>query len=173
MGDPKKLRKKYEPPRHPWQGSRINAEKILTKEYGLKNKKEIWKAQSLLRNFAKQAKNLATIKTLHDEKLKRELLAKLNKLNLLKENSQLEDVLSLNLRSILDRRLQTILVKKNLARSAKQSRQFIVHGHIMINGQKINVPGYLVGRDEENLIEFLPKSKLSNAEHAERAKKEK
>ena len=34
MGDPKKLRKKYEPPRHPWQASRIESEKILFKEYG-------------------------------------------------------------------------------------------------------------------------------------------
>ena len=57
MGDPKKLRKKYVTPRHPWQGSRILAEKPLIREYGLKNKKEIYKAQSLLRNFTKQAKN--------------------------------------------------------------------------------------------------------------------
>ncbi|MEK6835875.1 MAG: 30S ribosomal protein S4, partial [Nanoarchaeota archaeon] len=84
MGDPRKLRKKYQPPRHPWQGSRIEAEKVLTKEYGLKNKKEIWKAQSLLRKFAKEAKNLSTIKTLHDQKLKEQLLTRLNKLNLLK-----------------------------------------------------------------------------------------
>ena len=50
MGDPKKQRKKYETPLHPWQGERILAEKKIMEEYGLKNKKEIWKMNSMLRN---------------------------------------------------------------------------------------------------------------------------
>ena len=62
MGDPKKLRKKYDPPKHPWQASRIAAERPIMQEYGLKNKKEIYKAQSLLRKFTHQAKLLSTIK---------------------------------------------------------------------------------------------------------------
>ena len=174
MGDPKKLRKKYEPPRHPWQASRIESEKILFKEYGLKNKKEIWKAQSLLRNFAKQAKNLVTVKTQHDKKQKEQLLNRLIKLDLLKDNSQLEDVLGLNLKNVLDRRLQTMLVKRGLTKTAKQARQFIVHGHVTVKGQKINIPGYLVSKDEEDAITFSSKSKLNDAEHPERiVKKEK
>ena len=174
MGDPKKLRKKYETPRHPWQASRIESEKILFKEYGLKNKKEIWKAQSLLRNFAKQAKDLTTIKTQHDKKQKEQLLNRLIKLDLLKDNSQLEDVLGLNLKNVLDRRLQTMLVKKGLTKTAKQARQFIVHGHVTVKGQKINIPGYLVSKDEEDAITFSSKSKLNDAEHPERVvKKEK
>ena len=174
MGDPKKLRKKYETPRHPWQASRIESERILFKEYGLKNKKEIWKAQSLLRNFAKQAKNLATIKTQHDKKQKEQILARLIKLDLLKANAQLEDVLGLNLRNVLDRRLQTMLVKKGLTKTAKQARQFIVHGHVTVKGQKINIPGYLVSKDEEDAITFSSKSKLNDTEHPERViKKEK
>ena len=40
MGDPRKLRKKYYPPSHPWQKIRIDEEKILMKDYGFKNKKE-------------------------------------------------------------------------------------------------------------------------------------
>ena len=174
MGDPKKLRKKYETPRHPWQASRIESEKILFKEYGLKNKKEIWKAQSLLRNFAKQAKNLVTVKNQHDKKQKEQLLNRLIKLDLLKDNSQLEDVLGLNLKNVLDRRLQTMLVKKGLTKTAKQARQFIVHGHVTVKGQKINIPGYLVSKDEEDAITFSSKSKLNDAEHPERVvKKEK
>ncbi|MDP7610203.1 MAG: 30S ribosomal protein S4, partial [Candidatus Woesearchaeota archaeon] len=43
MGDPKKQRKKYSKPSHPWQTERIEVEKVLMKEYGLKNKKEIWR----------------------------------------------------------------------------------------------------------------------------------
>ena len=167
MGDPKKLRKKYETPRHPWQASRIEFERPLVNEYGLKNKKEIWKAQSLLRRFTDQAKALSTIKTENQKKEKEQLIAKLAKLGLLKQGQDREDVLDLNLKNILDRRLQTLMVKKGLALTPKQARQFIVHGHIMADGQKITVPGYLVSVDEENKIGFLQNSSLSNPENPE------
>ena len=58
MGDPKKHRAKYTGPPHPWQKDRLDAERILIKEHGLKNKKEIWKMQSKLRNFLTQTKQL-------------------------------------------------------------------------------------------------------------------
>jgi|SRR3989344_3414175 len=173
MGDPKKLRKKYVPPRHPWQGSRILAEKPLISEYGLKNKKEIYKAQSLLRNFTKQAKNLTAFKTSQRDIERKQLLQKLSKLNLIDVNSSLEQVLGINLKDILDRRLQTLVYKKGLAKSVNQSRQFITHGHILVKGLKINVPGYLVKLEEENDIEFIKDSSLSNPEHPERIIKEK
>ena len=51
MGDPKKQRKKYTTPRHPWQRDRLDEERQLLKDYGLKNKKELWKFESLLRKF--------------------------------------------------------------------------------------------------------------------------
>ena len=174
MGDPKKLRKKYNPPRHPWQGPRINAERILVKDYGLKNKREIYKSQSLLRNFAKQAKQLIAFKSEQSEKEKHQLFAKLIKLNLLnKDAADLEQVLGLTINKILDRRLQTLVYKKGLAKTQKQARQFITHGSIAIKGQKINIPGYLVNADEEYHIEFVKNSSLSNPEHPERAIKEK
>ena len=43
MGDPRKTRKKYDTPQHPWQKERMDQESVFLKEYGLKNKKEIWK----------------------------------------------------------------------------------------------------------------------------------
>ncbi len=173
MGDIKKLRKKYTPPRHPWQGPRILAEKILVKEYGLKNKTEIYRAQFLLRSFTKQAKNLTTNKTLQGEKEKKQLFSKLAKISLLNENAELEQVLGLNLNQIFERRLQTLVYKKGLAKSVIQARQFIVHGHILVSGQKINVPSYLVKNNEESHIEFVKDSSLSNPEHPERMVKEK
>jgi small subunit ribosomal protein S4 len=168
MGDPKKLRKKYETPRHPWQATRIIAERSLINEYGLKNKKEIWKAQSLLRKFTKQAKSLSTVKAEHEERTKQQLLSRLIKLGLLNAGQSREDVLGLNVKDILERRLQTLLFKKGLARTIKQSRQLIVHGHIMINEQKITVPGYLVQLDEENKIGFLQNSSLNDQDNPER-----
>ena len=58
MGHPKKTRKKYKTPSHPWQKDRLEEEKILTKEYGLKNKKELWKGDSHLRKVKRQAKTI-------------------------------------------------------------------------------------------------------------------
>ena len=52
MGDPKILRKKFESPSHPWQKSRIEEERQLIREYGLKNKSEAWKMRSKAKNFA-------------------------------------------------------------------------------------------------------------------------
>ena len=168
MGDPKKLRKKYDPPKHPWQASRIAAERPLINEYGLKNKKEIWKAQSLLKKFPHQAKLLSTIKNEHQERERQQLINRLVKLGLLEKGKDREDVLGLNLRKILDRRLQTLIVKKGLAKTAKQARQLIVHGHIIINGQKINVPSYLVSVNEEDKISYLQNSSFNDPEHPER-----
>jgi len=58
MGDPRKIRKKYQTPSHPWIKSRIDEEKVLTREFGTKNKKEIWKMETVLKNFKTQSKHL-------------------------------------------------------------------------------------------------------------------
>ena len=58
MGDPKFSRRSYDTPSHPWQGERIKAEVVLVNQYGLKNKTEVWKAQTILRNFRGQSREL-------------------------------------------------------------------------------------------------------------------
>jgi len=168
MGDPKHPKKKYQTPKHPWQKARIDEEKILVKEYGLKNKREIWKMKTLLRNFTRQAKRVVTKTTPQFEKEKLQLLTRLQHLGLLSENTQVNDVLSLHLKNILDRRLQTFVYKKNLARSVKQARQFIVHEHIMVNNQKITSPGFLVPKMHEGTISFSSVSSLASPDHPER-----
>ena len=173
MGDPRKKRKKYETPKHPWQGSRIQIEKEILTKYGLKNKKEIWKMQSILRKQSSQVKKLATLTTEQGKKEKEKLIKKLFKLGLVKSNAQLDDVLNLTVKDILERRLQTILVQKKLAGTMKQSRQFITHHHILVNNKLITSPSYLVLSDEEDKINFKGKSSLSKEEHPERVKKEK
>lgn len=168
MGDPRKAKKKYSTPRHPWQGLRIEEEKELIKEFGLKNKKEIWKATSLLRNFKNQTKGKGNKPEEQIQKEKELLLNKLSKLNILQEKSKLDDVLSLSVKDILERRLQTLVFRQNLARSVKQARQFIIHGHIQINGIKTNVPSLLVDKNQETTITFIQNSKLNDKEHPER-----
>ena len=173
MGDIKKNRKKYRKPKHPWQKERIEEEKIILKEYGLKNKKEIWRLTSLIARFKNRAKILIALKTKQSDKEKIELLTRLVSLGLLEKNSQIEEVLSLKLEDIFERRLQTILLRKNLAKTINQSRQFITHGHVTIGEKKITAPSYLVLKKEETNVSFVEKSSLSKADHPERIIKEK
>jgi small subunit ribosomal protein S4 len=171
MGDPGRLRKQFEGPRHPWQRERIYREKDIFKEFGLRNKKEIYKAQSVLRVFAAQAKRLTALRSTLNPQVKKEeeqLLTRLHKLGLLNAGASLEDVLSLTVRDVLNRRLQTLVFKKNLARTSLQARQFIIHNHIFINTHKMNVPSYLVLREEEHVITYNPSSSLAVEDHPER-----
>lgn len=168
MGDPRRIKSKYAGPRHPWNKARIEEEKQLKIDYGLKNKKEIYKTQSKLKNFTNQAKRLIAATGKQAELEKIQLINRLNKLGLVTKTAQLEDVLSLTVKDILDRRLQTVLHKKGHARTVKQARQFITHGHVIIKNKPITIPSYLVKSDEEPTIEFLEKSTLYNPEHPER-----
>ncbi|MEK6934642.1 MAG: 30S ribosomal protein S4, partial [Nanoarchaeota archaeon] len=175
MGDPRRLKKKYSGPQHPWEATRIEQEKKLIEAYGLKNKKEIWKSSSFLRKIKSQVKTLIASTTEQAKKEEKQLLKKLQKLNLLDANAKIEDVLNLKIENILDRRLQSQVYKRGLARTPKQARQFVTHGHIQILDHEVNIPSYLVEMEEEAKIIFSPTSELKNEDHPERVveKKEK
>jgi small subunit ribosomal protein S4 len=168
MGDPRRLRAKFSGPGHPWQKARIDEEKALKKEYGLKNKSEIWKYDSKLKNFAQQAKRLVALTGEQAEKEKKQLLERLNKLGLIQAGATTEAVLSLTIKDILERRLQTIVCRKGYARTMKQARQYISHGHVTIGGKAIKSPSYLVKTEEEASLGFVTRSALADAEHPER-----
>jgi small subunit ribosomal protein S4 len=169
MGDPKFSRRSYDTPSHPWQGERIKAEVVLVKSYGLKNKTEVWKAQSVLRNYRKQARELQALLRGGDAQAKKEADALLNKCGrigvLPLQGATLNDILTLTEKNILGRRLQTIVFEKGLASTITQARQMIVHGHIFMNGHKVTVPGYIVTRNEESTIEFNPASPYTDEMH--------
>ena len=173
MGDPKKSRKKYRTPGHPWQKERLEEESALAIEYGLKNKKEIWNMNTIHSNFAQQSKKLVTLVTKQAEQEKLQLIKKLKKLSLLKESQGFEDILSISIKDLMERRLQTLVHRKGLAKTMKQSRQFITHSHIMIGDKKIKSPSYLVSTEEEKKICFTSKSALSSVDHPERKIEEK
>lgn len=173
MGDPRKPKKKYDKPLMPWEDIRLKEERILVDEYGLKNKKELWKFSTMLKKIKEQAKGLIVTQSEQAKKEEKQLIDKLVKLNLVKKDAKIDDILGLNLKKLLDRRLQTQVLKKNLARTIKQARQFIVHEHIKIGDHTVNVPSYLVIRDEENKICLNPLSTLSKDDHPERNIKKK
>jgi len=171
MGKPKFSRKKYETPSHPWQEDRIKAENELVKKYGLKNKREVWKARTKLRTFRGQARELlAKVKQedIQGKKESEQLLVHLNRLNILPPNSSLDDVLALDIESILSRRLQTLSYLKGLANTPDQARQLIIHGHIAIGDRRVTIPGYMVTKDEEEEIGYTKDSPLNDAMHPAR-----
>lgn len=168
MGDPKKSKKRYFTPAHPWNKTAIEEEGKLKKEYGLKNKKEIYIASSFLKKYKDIAKRLIADKTAQGEKEKLQMLEKLQKIGLLPTGAKLDHVLSLQLKDILERRLQSIVCKKGYAKTMNQARQFIVHRHIAVGDKEITSPAYILPVVEEGKMTFRNTSTLSAEDHPER-----
>lgn len=168
MGDPRKIRSKYKGPGHPWNQARIEEEKSLLKEYGLRNKTEIWRASSKLKTATAQAKKLIAASGPQADKEREQLLQRLQRLGLIKPGAHLDDVLGLTVKDFLNRRLQTVLYKKGFARSVSQARQFIVHNHVMCGSKKVTAPSYIVSLEEEPKVNFVANSHLASTEHPER-----
>jgi len=175
MGYPGKNHKSYQTPKRPFEKTRIESETRLVIEYGLRNKREVWKAQADLRKYRKGARNLlvlassATDKNIFDAK-KDELISHLQRSGLLGPDADIEDVLSLKVQAQLDRRLQTLVHRKGLARSPKQARQMVTHGHIAIGGRRTTIPGYRVSRIEEGQISYYGQSPFTSDSNAERTR---
>jgi len=153
MGHPKFPRKKYDTPPHPWQKDRIERENELLKKYGLKNKREIWKAESILRKLRRQARVLLASVGEEAKKEERELIQKLQRLGLLKEDANLDNILELEIQDILDRRLQSVVFRRGLAKTPKEARQMIVHRHIKLGDRVVTSPGMLILKSDEELIQ--------------------
>ena len=168
MGDPKHPKKKYMTPGHPWQKERIERESVIMKEYGIKNKKELWKMDTIRKNLSKQVKGMIVDQTPQSELEKKQLIGKLYKLGYIGEpSSDLDAVLGIELKDILERRLQTIVLRKKIASSISQARQFIVHNHILVAGKKLTSPSHITTRDEESTISFSEDSPFNDPEHPE------
>jgi small subunit ribosomal protein S4 len=149
----KRTRRKYDKPTHPWEKDRMDAEDRFLRQFGLKRKREIWRAETILRNFRRQARKLLAESGPQAELETKQLLGRLHKLGLVGEGASLDDVLGLTVERILERYLQTVVHRKGLARTPKHARQLILHGHVSIGGRKVDVPSYLVAVEEEPLIE--------------------
>ncbi len=160
MGDPKKMKKHYESPKKPWEKSRLEEERKIVTEYGIRRKKEIRRLETIIRDLRRRARNLIATKNEKETKL---LIEKVIKLGILaKADPALEDILGIELKDILERRLQTLVVKKGLANTIKQARQFITHGHITLAGQKIISPNYIATVEDERGLMFRPTSSLNS-----------
>ena len=148
MGDIKRKRKLYKRPRKPFELERIQGENKIAEKYGLKNKREIWKANSMVSKLRNRAKEL--IPKPQEEKDK--FFEKLRKEGYIITN--ISDVLALKTEDLLDKRLQTFVLKKGLANTTKQARQLIAHKYILVDGKMVNSPSFHITKDLENKIEL-------------------
>ncbi len=156
MGHPRKFRKQFEAPKRQWDAARIKEERRLVEEYGLKNMRELWRMKTILRKIRREARRLQSGKGKNIEQRTALLLARVGRF-LVPEVKSLESVLALDTRSILERRLQTRVQRLHLASTLLQSRQFVAHGHVAVNGQRVTAPSYLVKFSEDNSISWYAK----------------
>ena len=163
----KRKHKRYSKPKRPFDKERIEEEGKIKKEFGLKNKKEIWKAEANIKSIREKAKSLISA----EAGKQKALFDRLKKIGL--EVNSIADVLSLDKEDYLKRRLQTILVKKKFAPTIKSSRQLIVHKKVMINRNIIDSPSYIIPVGLEDKISLKKKTKKRPAEKGrEREKQE-
>jgi small subunit ribosomal protein S4 len=154
LGDPKKARKQYSRPRSPWRADQLAQELYLLGTFGLRNKRELWRAQTQLSSVRKQARTLLAATQAVRLREEKKLLDSLKKRGLVGEAASLDDILSLTVEDVLSRRLQTMVFKKGMALSPLHSRQLIVHGHVTVGERVITIPGYEVGNQEEGGVKL-------------------
>merc|ERR1712232_79557 len=149
--------KTFRKPKRPFGKERLDAEMKIIGEYGLKNKREVWRVQYALARIRKAARTLLTL----DEKSETRifqgeaLLRRMTRLGLLLENEKkLDYTLGLTTAKIMERRLQTKVFKLGLAKSIHHSRCLIRQRHIRVGKQMCNVPSFLVRVDSEKHIDF-------------------
>lgn len=148
----KRKHKTYSKPKKPFDKLRIEEEAIIKKEFGLKNKREIWKAEAQIKTIKEKAKKLISA----DRDEQNLFFERLKKIGL--NVNSIGDVLSLDKRDYLKRRIQTILVTKKIARTPKSARQLVTHKKILVGNKNINAPSYIVPVSLENKI-FVKESK--------------
>jgi small subunit ribosomal protein S4 len=165
MGDPKKQRKKFETPRFRWRKDILEEELKLLGQYGLRNKHELWRHKTMLSKTRGIARSLIGKTPEERVKMENELLTRLKKRGILAETAVLDNVLDLSIEDLLERRLQTIVFRKGLARTIFQARQLITHGHVTIGNRRVTVPSYIVAKAEEEQVMYSPQSALVNETH--------
>merc|ERR1712168_894364 len=136
----------------------------LIGEYGLRNKREVWRVKLSLAKIRKRARDLLTLPEKDGRRLfeGNALLRRLVRIGVLDEGRmKLDYVLGLKVEDFLERRLQTQVFELGLAKSIHHARVLIRQRHIRVRRQVVNVPSFVVRLDSQKHIDFSHKSPLS------------
>ncbi|GHP02088.1 40S ribosomal protein S9 [Pycnococcus provasolii] len=149
--------KTFKKPRRPFEKERLDAELKLVGEFGLRNKRELWRVQMALSKIRNAARELLTL-DMKDPKRIFEgtaLMRRMQRYGLLSEDQdKLDFVLALTPTEFLERRLQTLVFKLGLAKSMHHARVLIKQRHIRVGKQIVNVPSFMVKLDSQKHIDF-------------------
>ncbi len=160
MGDPKYPRRVWRKPKRPLNYELKMEELKTLGTFGLRTKRELWKAHTELSRVRHQARSLLALRPEVRAEKEPILMKSLARIGLVSSDATLDDVLNLNVNDLLSRRLQTIVSKKLGFVTPYQARQAVIHGHIMIGERKVDIPSYTVPIEEEDSIHFAPESKI-------------
>ena len=160
MGDPKNPRRMWKKPKRPLNYELKMAELKILGTFGLRTKRELWKAHTELSRVRHQARSLLALRQEERQEKEPILMNSLSRIGLVSNESTLDDVLNLQVNDLLSRRLQTIVSRNFGFKTPYQARQAVIHGHIMIGDRKVNIPSYIVKLEEEKNIHFSPESKI-------------
>ncbi|ETN81469.1 ribosomal protein S4 [Necator americanus] len=148
-------------PRRPFEKERLDQELKLIGEFGLKNKREVWRVKYTLAKVRKAARELLTLEEKDPKRLfeGNALLRRLVRIGVLPEDRmKLDYILGLRVEDFLERRLQTQVFKLGLAKSIHHARVLIRHSHIRVRRQVVDVPSFIVRLDSQKHIDFSLKS---------------
>jgi small subunit ribosomal protein S4 len=157
----KRKHKKYSKPKRPFDKERLIEEEEIKKEFGLKNKKEIWRSESKIKLIREKAKRLIS----SSEGEQKKLFDNLKKIGLNVES--IADILSLNKKDYLERRLQSIVKKKKMSTTIKGARQLITHKKIIVGRNVVDSPSYIVPIKLEDQISLKNSTKEPKEKHQE------
>jgi len=158
---PMKYSKVYTTPRRPFEKARLDQELKLIGEYGLRNKREVWRVKYSLAKIRSAARELLTLEEKAPKRLfeGNALLRRLVRTGVLSDDRmKLDYVLGLKIEDFLERRLQTQVFKLGLAKSIHHARVLIKQRHIRVRKQVVNVPSFIVRLDSQKHIDFSLKS---------------
>jgi len=137
--------------------ARLDSELKLVGEYGLRNKREVWRVQLTLSKIRRAARQLLTLDEKDPKRLfeGNALIRRLVRVGVLDESRmKLDYVLALKIEDFLERRLQTCVYKLGLAKSIHHARVLIRQRHIRVGKQIVNVPSFVVRLDSQKHIDF-------------------
>jgi len=142
---------------------------MLIGQYGLKNKREVWRVQYILARIRKAARDLLTLEENNPKRIfeGEALINRMIKIGVLdKDQAKLDYVLALTVGKFLDRRLQTIVFHSKNAKSLHEARSLIFQKKIGLKRQIVDIPSFIVRKENESYI-----NKLTNEKEHTRTKK--